>query len=316
MRICRYQGDIAPQLGFYADEHIVPLQAGAKAYNRATKSRVALDITTSPLCCLPGGDSTEEAHRVSDWLDEHTVEREALQIATDSVTLLAPLAEPPKILLLAGNYASHLEEDGYIAMEKKDTFPYVFMKPRTTLNHPNAPIVIPAVSPDYIDYECELAIVIGKKARGVSAEKALDYVAGYTVLNDISNRRYHPNPERKERDRDAFFDWLHGKWHDGFCPIGPAIASAHTLQEPNNLALELSVNGEPRQSTNTDRMIYGVPDVIEFISRSMTLEPGDLIATGTTAGTGNALEKWLRPGDDLSASIEGIGTLNNHMVSD
>lgn len=316
MRICRYIQDTQPQLGFYFDESIVPLHTAAKAYNRATESLIALDITTSPMSCLPGGEDAEGAHAVAAWLDSHLAERVALQIPTDSVTLLAPLGDPPKILLLAGNYASHLEEEGRKALEKEETFPYVFMKPRTTINHPNAAVVIPAMSPDFIDYECELAIVIGKKAKNVSEAEALKYVAGYTVLNDISDRQYKPNPERKERDRDAFFDWQHGKWHDGFCPFGPAIVSSKTITDPNTLELELSVNGEVRQQTNTDRMIYGVPAVVEFISRSVTLEPGDIIATGTTAGTGNALGKLLRAGDQLSATIEGIGTLNNQMVDE
>lgn len=316
MRICRYVEDAAPQLGFYYDDFIVPLQAGAKVYNRATKRRAALDITASALSCLPGGESADAAHKVSAWLDEHVAERVGIQIPTDSVTLLAPIGDPPKILLLAGNYASHIEEFGRMAVEKEETFPYVFMKPRTTLNHPDAPIVIPKVSPDFIDYECELAIVMGKRARGVSEAEALEYVAGYTVLNDISDRQYTPNPGRKERERDVFFDWLHGKWHDGFCPMGPAIASARTITEPNDLELTLSVNGEERQACNTDRMIYGVASVIEFISRTVTLEPGDIIATGTTSGTGKALGKLLVAGDELAATIEGIGTLRNHMIAE
>jgi len=316
VRICRYTENTDAQLGFYYDDHIVPLHTAAKFYNRATESQAALDITISPISFLPGGESTDAAHTIADWLEEHHAERVALQIPTDSVTLLAPLANPPKILLLAGNYASHLEEEGRIALEKEETFPYIFMKPRTTINHPNGPITIPAMSPDFIDYECELAIVIGKTAKNVPESKALDYVAGYTVVNDISDRKYKPVPNRKERDRDAFFDWQHGKWHDGFFPFGPAIASAQTITDPNTLELELSVNGEVRQQTNTDHMIYGVPAVIEFISRSVTLEPGDIIATGTTAGTGHALGKLLRDGDQISATIESIGTLNNYMVSE
>ena len=133
-----------------------------------------------------------------------------------------PIAQPAKILLLAGNYATHVVERGGIAAERDETFPYVFMKPpTTTLTHPGDPIVIPRVSPDHIDWECELGVVIGRRCRDVDEAEALDYVAGYTVVNDISDRKFTPNPGRKPRERDKFFDWLHGKWHDTFCPIGP-----------------------------------------------------------------------------------------------
>jgi len=116
-----------------------------------------------------------------------------------------------------------------VAAERAETFPYVFMKPpTTTLTDPGKPIKIPAVSPDHIDWELELGVIIGRRAKGVQEADALRYVAGYTVVNDISDREFHPNPQRKVRKNDGFFDWQHGKWHDGFCPMGPCIASAST----------------------------------------------------------------------------------------
>ena len=316
MRICRYIQDGAAHLGFYFDTHLVPLSEGVEAYNLERQDSLHLDAGDCPLPLLACGDAADAAHTVGYWLEESPEARETLQIPVDTVTLQAPVANPPKILLLAGNYASHLAEEGEIALEKQETFPYVFMKPNTTLNHPEAEVVIPNLSPEYIDYECELTIVMGKTAKGVSAADALDYVAGYTVMNDVSNRKFTPNPERKERERDKFFDWLHGKWHDGFCPIGPAVASARSIPDPQTLDLKLTVNGELRQETNTDRMIYPVADVIQFVSSWVTLEPGDIIATGTTAGVGMALGKLLRPGDVVEATLSEIGTLRNTMVAE
>ena len=165
-----------------------------------------------------------------------------------------PIARPPKLLLLAGNYAEHVAERGGTAAEREETFPYVFMKPpTTTLTHPGDPIVIPRVSPDHIDWECELGVVIGRRCRDVAEAEALDYVAGYTVVNDISDRKFKPNPGRKPRERDKFFDWMHGKWHDTFCPIGPCILSADAVPDPQALPLSLTVNGEVKQDATTGR---------------------------------------------------------------
>ena len=150
-----------------------------------------------------------------------------------------PIASPPKFFFLAGNYAKHVAERGGTAAERQETFPYVFMKPpSTTLTHPGDPIVIPRVSPDQIDWECELGVVIGRRCRDVDEDEAMGYVAGYTVVNDISDRSFKPNPGRKPRERDKFFDWMHGKWHDTFCPMGPCILSADAVPDPQALPLE------------------------------------------------------------------------------
>ena len=122
--------------------------------------------------------------------------------------------------------------------------------PTTTLTHPGDPVVIPEVSPDHVDWECELGVVIGRRCRDVDEAEALDYVAGYTVVNDITDRKFQPNPGRKPRERDKFFDWLHGKWHDTFCPIGPCILSADAVADPQALPIRLTVNGEIKQDAH------------------------------------------------------------------
>src|SRR5262249_11075209 len=159
------------------------------------------------------------------------------------------------------------------------TFPYVFLKPpSTTLTNPGRPIRLPRVAPDAVDWELELAVVIGRRVKEVSEAEALGAVAGYTVINDISQRRYRPNPGRKPRDRDKFFDWMHGKWFDGFCPCGPCITSADEITDPQNLRLTLTLNGQVRQDASTAQMIFSVAALIAFIAQMVTLEPGDLIS--------------------------------------
>lgn len=315
MRICRFQRNDKPEMGFYHDDAIIPLRDALDVHNQNSEQKISVPHD-DVMALLPHGAYAAEAKALGSWISGAGHALGQLSIGLDTVTMLRPIADPPKILLLAGNYALHIQEGGEIAVERKETFPYVFMKPRTTLNDPNADIVIPALNPDWIDYECELGIVIGKTAKGVSEADALGYVAGYTVLNDISDRKYQPNPERKERPRDVFFDWMHGKWHDGFCPIGPAVTSADAIPDPQVLDLRLTVNGKERQHSTTERMIFPVAAVIEFISRWITLEPGDIIATGTCEGIGLSTGEMLQPGDVVEATIEQIGTLKNTMVAE
>jgi len=129
------------------------------------------------------------------------------------------------------------------------------------------------------------------------------------VVNDISQRHYRPNPNRKKRDKDVFFDWLHGKWFDTFCPCGPCIASADSIPNPQALRMCLELNGAVRQDASTAQMVFPVAAVIEFIARMVTLEPGDIISTGTPAGVGSTTGTFLKPGDVLTATIERVGVL-------
>jgi 2-keto-4-pentenoate hydratase/2-oxohepta-3-ene-1,7-dioic acid hydratase in catechol pathway len=217
--------------------------------------------------------------------------------------------------LLAGNYSKHIEEGGGKAEERAKTFPYVFMKPpTTTLTHPGHPVRIPEVSPDHVDWELELGVIIGRSCKGVSEAEALNYVAGYTIVNDISDRKFRPNPGRNQREKDGFFDWLHGKWHDTFCPMGPCVLPADELPNPQQLQMTLQVNGETKQNASTAEMVFPVAAVIEFISSFVTLEPGDVISTGTSAGVGATTRTFLKAGDLLEARIEKIGVLRNPVV--
>ena len=225
--------------------------------------------------------------------------------------LAPPVPEPPKLLCLAGNYAEHIREGGGTALQKEKTTPRVFMKPpSTTLIAHGEPIRIPKTA-GWIDWEAELAIVIGKRVKRVSADKALDAVAGYTILNDVSERKLTYEQDREPREGDRWFDWLNGKWCDTFAPCGPCMTTADEIPDPNDLRLNLKVNGVTKQDAGTNQMIYSCAELIEWTSRLIALEPGDLIATGTPAGVGRPQGEQLRAGDRVDIQIEKIGTLSN-----
>jgi 2-keto-4-pentenoate hydratase/2-oxohepta-3-ene-1,7-dioic acid hydratase in catechol pathway len=230
------------------------------------------------------------------------------------VEILAPIPEPGKILALAGNYAKHIIEAGLklglTASPRKTTVPRPFIKPNTVINHPNCVIPWPAYSRE-IDYEIELAIVIGKEAKCVSPETAKDYIAGYTIANDVSARSVTFKQAREKRPWDEFYDWLNGKWADGFLPLGPCIVTADEIKNPQDLQMTLKVNGEIRQNANTSDMIFNVYEIVSFLSYMMTLQPGDIIATGTPQGVAMATGNYLKAGDKIECNIENIGTLTN-----
>ncbi|MBX9790406.1 MAG: fumarylacetoacetate hydrolase family protein [Pirellulales bacterium] len=319
MRLCRFRRDGKVELGLYDEQRIVPFAAGAKRFEEALHERLNLPQSDSLLDFLPpDGAGWKSAQRMADWVAKSGEQLPpGTSLATNSVELLVPIPRPNKLFLLAGNYAEHIREGGGAATERAETFPYVFMKPpTTTLTDPGIAVQLPSISPEHVDWELELAVVIGRRAKHVSESSALEIVAGYTIVNDISDRKFRPNPSRKKREKDTFFDWLHGKWADSFCPCGPCIASAESIADPQKLAMKLSVNGKVRQDASTAQQIFPVAAVIEFISGFVTLEPGDIISTGTPAGVGNATGTYLRAGDKIEASIAGIGTLVSPVVAE
>jgi 2-keto-4-pentenoate hydratase/2-oxohepta-3-ene-1,7-dioic acid hydratase in catechol pathway len=219
-------------------------------------------------------------------------------IPLNEARLLAPIASPPKILCLGLNFLTHVTETN----EKRPEEPVVFMKPHTAILGPNDKIIKrPFVNE--LDYEGELAIVLGKKAKDVSVSDALNYVFGYTILNDVSARDFQFKGSQ----------WTLGKGFDTFAPIGPCITTMEQIPDPGNLRIRTWVNGEIRQDGNTHDMIFNVAQVVHHLSRIMTLEPCDVIATGTPSGVAMAMKqpKWLKDGDIVRVEIEGIGTLEN-----
>jgi 2-keto-4-pentenoate hydratase/2-oxohepta-3-ene-1,7-dioic acid hydratase in catechol pathway len=319
MRLCRFTHNGKQQVGIYSEKTIVPLDAGAAAYEAATHDKLALPQSGDLLDYLPPkGKGFAAARKLADWVEGHEGKLPtSAELKTSDVELHVPIPRPNKLFLLAGNYNEHIQEGGGAATERAQTFPYVFMKPpSTTLVDPGKNVVIPKVSPNAIDWELELAVVIGEKCKAVPESDALRVVAGYTVINDISDRKFRPNPGRSKRDKDSFFDWQHGKWHDSFCPCGPCITSTDAIADPQGLEMKLMLNDEVRQNGTTKQQIFPVAAVIEFISKFVTLEPGDIISTGTPAGVGNTTGTYVKPGDVLRASIAGIGTLTSPVVGE
>ncbi len=229
------------------------------------------------------------------------------------LTLAAPVPRPGKLLALAGNYGEHLKESGHEWAEKAVTTPRLFIKPSTTVTGPRSPIIYPK-NGNHIDWEGELGVVIGKTARFVKAKNGMDHIAGFLVINDVSERAVKIGSGRKERDGDKWFDWILGKWFDTFAPMGPAFVTKDEVADVHALHLETRVNGVVKQNASTGQMIFSVAELVEWASRWMTLEPGDIISTGTPSGVGSASGTFLKPGDVVEVEIETLGVIRNRVV--
>jgi 2-keto-4-pentenoate hydratase/2-oxohepta-3-ene-1,7-dioic acid hydratase in catechol pathway len=210
----------------------------------------------------------------------------------------APVPRPAKLICIGLNYRDHAAESKMAIPEK----PVVFSKFSSCVIAPGEPVILPPQSMQ-VDYEAELAVVIGRRAKNVSADRAYDYVLGYTAFNDVSARDF----------QFADGQWQRGKSCDTFGPMGQTIITADAIPDPHKLSIKLTLNGETMQDSNTDQMIFGVPRLIEFLSETITLEPGDVIATGTPSGVGFARNPpvFLQPGDQMEVLIEGMGGLGN-----
>jgi len=215
----------------------------------------------------------------------------------------APVPRPGKVICIGLNYRDHAAESKMPIPEK----PVVFSKFSTAVIAPGEPVVLPSTS-QQVDYEAELAVVIGRRAKHVKAERAYDYVLGYTAFNDVTARDF----------QFADGQWQRGKSCDTFAPMGQTIVTTDTIPDPHTLSIKLVLNGQTMQDSNTDQLIFGVPALIEFLTESITLEPGDVIATGTPPGVGFARNPpvFLKPGDQMEVLIEGMGGLENPVVSE
>ena len=219
-------------------------------------------------------------------------------LSRDEVEIVSPVPRPGKIICIGLNYRDHAEESGMAI----PTSPVIFSKFSTCSIGPNEPVIIPEGSTQ-TDYEAELAFVIGRRAQSVKKEDALNYVFGYTNFNDVSARDF----------QFADGQWQRGKSCDTFAPMGEFVATTDEIPDPQNLSIKLRLNGETLQDSNTDQMIFGVAELVEFLSQFITLEPGDVVATGTPPGVGFARKPpvYLKDGDTVEVEIEGLGVLSN-----
>lgn len=265
---------------------------------------VQMDGSIHSLSGLPQGEPTLEAltnqsyrAHVAGLVDHGSLP----QLDVADVSLLAPVPTPGKIICAGLNYRDHAEEQD----EETPENPILFSKASTTVTNPGNPIVHPG-GDEQVDYEVELGVVVGRTAKDIGPEEVDDHVAGYTVLNDVSGRAA----------QFADGQYFRGKSYDTFSPMGPTLVAGDDI-DPNALDVSLRVDGEVKQSSNTEQFIFDVQDLLAYISESMTLEPGDVISTGTPGGVGIFRDPvdLLEPGQVCEAEIEGIGTLTNPVVS-
>jgi 2-keto-4-pentenoate hydratase/2-oxohepta-3-ene-1,7-dioic acid hydratase in catechol pathway len=219
----------------------------------------------------------------------------------NEVELLAPI-EPPNIIAIGLNYQQHAEESGLRIPER----PIIFLKATTSLTGPNTDIILPRLAADEVDYEAELAVVIGRECKNINKEEINDFILGYTCANDVSARDCQIKLDKQ---------WARAKSFDTFAPLGPVI---ETDLDPNNCKITSILNGEIMQDSNTSDMIFDVKELVSYLSRNMTLKPGTVIMTGTPAGVGFAREtpNYLQAGDTIEIKIEGIGNLKNSVIKE
>ena len=295
MKLVRYSDKQKEHYGVLINNKIVCLPCLAKRLNQKFVERFETFITL-------GTKGVETAENLVEKASEKDIKN--VSSLVNQATLLAPIASPPKIVCLGLNYRDHAAEQGVVIPGE----PIIFIKPHTTIIGPSESIVKPSFV-NQLDYEAEFAIVIGRKAKNIPVSKAKYYIFGYTILNDVSARDF------QFKDKQ----WTRGKSFDTFAPTGPCITTVSQLQDTSSLYIRTWVNKELRQNSTTKNMVFNVYEIIHHSSRVMTLEPCDIIATGTPAGVGFALKpqpKFLEAGDIVRIEIEKIGILENIVVEE
>ena len=297
MKLLTYKTqDTAPRLGFIHNNQVVDMEDFGEISNFPLPNDM-LDLIDM------GFEIIAEISELISETPENFFEEIAYEM--NEVTILAPIEKPRKNIIGIGlNYTEHVAESarGLDTTGKLPTKPIIFSKPPTTVTATNTEIIKNTKLTSQLDWECELAVVIAKKGKYVAKEDAMDYVFGYTVINDIS-----------ARDCRREGQWIVSKGQDTFAPMGPYLVTKDEIENPHNLNLSLKVNGVEKQNSNTKFMLFNINDLIEDLSIVFTLEPGDIIATGTPAGVGAGRDpqEWMHNGDVVEATVEGIGTIVN-----
>jgi 2,4-diketo-3-deoxy-L-fuconate hydrolase len=301
----RTESGIAPAI--VVDGQIYDLLTAARCLPPALATKVARNLGSLLRNWTEGETALREA---SDRLIAHIGSKAVAPLTGGESRLTSPV-HPERIYCAAANYAAHKKEMGDAGYaDKKNSKPYFFPKFGNTVIGPNDIIRMPPETAK-LDWEVELAVVIGRGGRRIPEERALDHVAGYTILNDISARDLN-----KRSDYPFTFDWFQGKCHDTFAPIGPWMIPAWQIPDPQALKLGLKVNGAAMQDDDTGSMVWNVREQIAYLSTIVTLQPGDVIATGTPTGVGAGRGVFLKHGDTVSAWVEGIGVLNNRVAEE
>jgi 2-keto-4-pentenoate hydratase/2-oxohepta-3-ene-1,7-dioic acid hydratase in catechol pathway len=297
MKLLTYKTQVTePRLGFIHNNQVIDMQDFGDVSNFPLPNDM-LELIDMGFEIIP--EITEMiAETPENFFEEIAYEM-------DEVTILAPIEKPRKNIIGIGlNYTEHVAESARTldTTGKLPTKPIIFSKPPTTVTATNTEIIKNTKLTSQLDWECELAVIISKKGKYVPKSEALDYVFGYTVINDIS-----------ARDCRREGQWIVSKGQDTFAPMGPVIVTKDEIENPHNLNLSLKVNGVEKQNSNTKFMLFNINDLIEDLSTVFTLEAGDIIATGTPAGVGAGRnpQEWMYDGDVVEATVEGIGTIVN-----
>jgi acylpyruvate hydrolase len=315
MRLVTYEHEGQARTGALLGESVVDLnrayQAALRHLGNANELAVAdLRLPINMVSLLNGGEaSLSAASRAVTFVQERlaaedkTLGAQGILYAAEHITLLPPVLRPGKVVCLGLNYRGHAAESRMAVPE----YPVLFHKVAGSLVGHGQPVVIPRIS-SKIDYEAELAVIIGKRGKYIAEDNALSYIAGYTVANDVSARDLQTRTGQ----------WTSGKMLDTFGPLGPALVTRDEVPNPNNLAIKTILNGQVMQNGNTSDMIFHVPFIVHYISQIVTLEPGDVIMTGTPSGVGQSREPqvFMKPGDSVTIEIEHLGVLTNPLVSE
>lgn len=297
MKLLTYQTkDSEPRLGFLYDNLVVDMEDFGNISNFPLPDNM-LDLIDLGF---------EVISEITDLIAEtRAVDFEEISIPIEEATFLAPILKPRKNIIGIGlNYTEHVAESARSLDTSKELpqQPVIFSKPPTTVTATNTNVLLNRKLTNQLDWEVELAVVIGKKGKYVPKSDALDYVFGYTIINDIS-----------ARDCRRSGQWIVSKGQDTFAPMGPILVTKDEIENPHNLNLSLTVNGIEKQNSNTKFMLFNINDLIEDLSTVFTLEPGDIIATGTPAGVGagRTPQEWLQDGDVVKCTVEKIGSIEN-----
>jgi acylpyruvate hydrolase len=315
MRLVTYQREGQSRTGAQLDGQIVDLNHAYHAMLSHTGDDDELAVAdvripTDMIGLLRGGDISLRAAQqaVAFVRGQFAVNGEMLSLqgivhAMDGVSLLPPVLRPGKVVCLGLNYRDHAAESGMAVPE----YPVLFHKVASSLIGHNQPIIVPRIS-NKVDYEVELAIIIGKRGKYIAENEAYSYIAGYTVANDVSARDLQFRTSQ----------WTTGKMLDTFCPLGPALVTRDEVPDPQALAIRTILNGQVMQDGTTADMIFRVPFIIKYISEIVTLEPGDVILTGTPAGIGSARspQVFMNPGDTVTVEVGSVGTLTNPVAAE
>ncbi len=308
MKLATYLKEDQPTVGAVVEEQIYDLAAclTGSGQGNATLASCMLNFLSA------GEAALTSARAALTWAQTEGDGTLAQPLTTTE--LLAPIPCPGKLLCLAGNYASHIQEGGGTYIGKEKMIPRFFSKPCTAIIGTNGTVRIPP-SVAWADWELELAVVIGAAGRDIAVADAEAHIGGYTVFNDISGRELAFRTQLPLQDGDWFFDWQVGKWLDTFGPMGPWLTTADEVPHPDRLSMKLWHNDTLHQDASTGQMIFSPAEAIAFISQFITLEPGDVIATGTPAGVGLSKKIKLQPGDHIKGEIEGLGVLQNSVAA-